>query len=259
MNGFLLHLQGPMMSFGDIGFGQLRDAGNAPSRSAVIGVIAAALGIERGDAELLRLHRDLCVHVGMARAGTIAVDYHTVATAGYGVFDASQLRRGGVRGANALLTYRTYHMDSHFVVLVTSDDVELAVQCRAALRRPVFTGYLGRRSCPPSTPLLPVDVKEDSITKALADGVVSALEKRLRAQRPWDVIWPGHFDAFLDRDYRSADRDRLDVLATGYRRDLLIALPRSYVNRPVVHARIALPPRPDRSVNTTEEYFHAAP
>jgi CRISPR system Cascade subunit CasD len=261
MNGFILHLQGPMMSFGDTGFGQLRDAGPGPSRSAVLGVIAAALGIERGGERLLELHRDIRVHTATVMSGTLAVDYHTIAVAGYAPHNPAYLRRQTVPSTNPVLTSRTYHMDAHFVALLTGANIELLAECRAALRRPVYTGYLGRRSCPPAIPLIATDAAGEDLRTALGEAVLAGHDQRVKARPPWRQARPDMFDAFIDGDEAMQGMECAgDIVARSYRRDLLVALPRSYVNRPVIHARIALPtPDSTTTSSTNEEMFHAAP
>jgi len=265
MNAFLLHLQGPMQSSGDTGFGQIRQAGPFPSRASVIGLLAAALGIERGGERLLDLHRDLRVHVATVRAGTLGVDYHTVLVAGYQEYDPVRLRREGVADANPILTDRTYHLDAHFIALVESDDAALIDECRNGLHRPVFTAYLGRRSCPPATPLLPIDVGEkptgegsDPRVDALIDNVAEARKKRHRGWNRWEPESLNSFHAYFDGGPPNDSRVR--HLVDSYRRDLLVALPRSYVNRSVAHVHVDLPDEARAEASDmNESFFNDAP
>ncbi len=278
MNGFVLHLQGPMMSYADRGFGQLREEGEFPSRSAVLGVIGAAMGLERGDPMLLTLHRGLRVHAAQAQRGSLLVDYHTVLTAGYDEFDEVRLRREGVPGKNPTLTWRSYHCDAHYVAVVEGDDAELVERCRAGLRDPHYTAYLGRRSCPPATPLLPKDGEWDSPLEALD----YAVRHGHRERNDWKSRYRrgplASYRVWLDGEFRVEElegqvgREGAVITATshGYRRDLLTAVPRTYVTRPVTHLRIALPPEEAESVTpgepttpmtptTNQEYYDAAP
>lgn len=269
MNGFILHLQGPMMSYADTGFGQLREQGAAPSRSAVIGIIAAGMGIERGNQRLLDLHQGLRVHTACALPGALLTDYHTVLTAGYKDYDETQLRREGAEG-NPTLTWRSYHLDAHFTALVESSDETLIAQCRAALMDPVFIAYLGRRSCVPTIPLRPEPVVGDSIEAALQNSVRTARNRRKKSigYLPKGLT---EFDAYLDTA-EDVSSSKLRLVARGWRRDLLVAMPRFYVNRPVGHYRGALPTEADQShqpnqsepqplppSNSNERFFHDAP
>lgn len=269
MNGFILHLQGPMMSYADTGFGQLREQGTAPSRSAVIGIIAAGMGLERGDRALLDLHQSLRIHTACALPGAVLTDYHTVLTAGYDEYDETRLRREGAKG-NPTLTWRSYHLDAHFTALVESNDAELIAKCRTALMDPVFISYLGRRSCVPAIPLRPEPAEGDSIEQALRSSVQAAhLRREESMKRPLEGLTG--FDAYLDtaEDLSSSG---LRLVARGWRRDLLVAMPRSYVNRTVGHYRGNLPmapkqgnqpiqsePQTPSSSTSNERFFHDAP
>lgn len=261
MNGFILHLQGPMMSFADRGFGQLREEGEFPSRSAVIGIIAAALGLERGAERLLELHAGLRVHTARVRSGALMVDYHTVLTAGYGAYDASRIRREGAEG-NPTLTWRSYHTDAHFVAFVEGESEELIEECWDALHAPVFTSFLGRRSCPPSTPLIPTEANGATPVDVLYNAVREGDDLRNGLRKHYRDKSLTEFTAWLDGRYNQESPDTncaggsAQVTAEGFRRDLLTALPRSYVNRPVTHVRVMLPAQRPTS---NQEFFDAAP
>jgi CRISPR system Cascade subunit CasD len=266
MNGFILHLQGPMMSYADTGFGQLREQGTAPSRSAVIGIIAAGMGIQRGDSTLLALHQGLRIHTACALPGAVLTDYHTVLTAGYEDYDETQLRREGAKG-NPTLTWRSYHLDAHFVALVESSDEALIAKCHAALMDPVFVGYLGRRSCVPTIPLRPEPAEGKSIEEALHNAVRAAHNRRKKSLGKLPENLAG-FDAYLDTA-EDVSSSQLRLVARGWRRDLLVATPRFYVNRPVGHYRGYLPmeteqpnqsePQTPSSSTSNERFFHDAP
>lgn len=263
MSAFLLHLQGPMMAYGDSGFGQLRTAGPFPSRSAVLGIIGAALGVERGAEQLLALHKNLRVHVASVVTGPVLVDYHTVSTAGYEEYDSVRMRRSTPSGTNPVLTDRSYHLDSHFVVAIQGNDTGMVEECVAALGDPVFTGYLGRRSCPPTTLLRPIPASDENMLDAMSEAVDWGRRQRMESLLPWQRKKSVAFDLYVDGDdseLPSATQMKSSVVARSYRRDLLVALPRSYVNRPVTHWRITPSTiSSDISTSTNEEYFDATP
>ena len=256
MTGFLLHLQGPMMSFADKGFGQLREEGEFPSRSVALGILAAAMGLERGSERLLELHRELQVHVASLRRGSLLVDYHTILTSGYDNHDPARLRREGAKG-NPTLTWRSYHTDAHFMTFIESDNTNLLDEARQALTAPVYTSFIGRRSCPPSIPLLPVDVQSKKLDEIFI-GETREWISRIKGDRqeiPYHIRrnLSDHLDVWIDKGDAI---NGIKPLRTSFRRDLLTALPRSYVNRPVIHGRIQLPD--DLRFNTNERYFHGA-
>ena len=232
MPGFLLHLAGPMQSWADTGFGQLREAGPFPSRAGVLGIVAAALGIPRADVRLVDLHDAFRVHVATAREGEVRRDFHTVET---------------VPGKAPTLTRRAYHHDAHFVALVESDDGHAAETAIRALRDPVFSTFLGRRSCPPSVPLLPLPVGEAPFSSLLTSAVnarehLPGIEgRRPRGQRsggrrPIPVYLDGHYDP-LPASLTGTSH----AVSYGTRRDRLVAPRRAYTDRPYTNALIDVP------------------
>lgn len=229
MAGFLLHLSGPMQSWADTGFGQLRGAGRFPSRAAVLGFVAAAQGVPRADPRLVRLHDLFRVHVATARPGRVSRDFHTVET---------------VEGKARTLTSRDYHHDAHFVALVESDDAGAVAGAAAALRDPVFTPFLGRRSCPPSIPLLPVPVEGDPLMALVGTAFaarqsvpVTAERRRGGAGRPVTVYLDGHHETVPGATNGSRP-------VYGTRRDRLVGPRRSYVDRPFTWVQISPPDVP---------------
>jgi len=78
-NYLLFRLYGPLVSWGDIAVGVNRPSYDHPSKSAIMGLIAAALGIRRDEEEK---HRELSelynFAVAVYSSGTFLRDYHTV-------------------------------------------------------------------------------------------------------------------------------------------------------------------------------------
>ena len=73
-----LRLEGLMQSWGASAAGYDRPTLEAPTHSGVLGIVGAALGIERTDVpSLAGLHRSYLLAVQVVRAGTVGVDYHT--------------------------------------------------------------------------------------------------------------------------------------------------------------------------------------
>ncbi|MFN3598092.1 MAG: type I-E CRISPR-associated protein Cas5/CasD [Rubricoccaceae bacterium] len=250
MTGFLLHLYGPMQAWGDTGFGQLREAGEFPSRAAVLGLVAAALGLPRADDRLVLLHEALRVDVATARPGDVRRDFHTVET-----------RVGG----NRTLTARDYHHDAHFVALVrpaAPEHASLLADAEAALRRPAFGTFLGRRSCPPALPLLPDAVKGDAHV-ALVAAAEHTREAFPRDDRTWRrrdtrsplTVWlDGHIEAAAIPEALRSARS----VTHGTRRARLIGPRRAYAASSFTRVVLAHSPalsQPDPN----ETYFDAIP
>ncbi|MCC7536682.1 MAG: type I-E CRISPR-associated protein Cas5/CasD [Deltaproteobacteria bacterium] len=149
MKTVLLRLEGPLQSWGTRSRFGRRDTESEPSKSGVLGVVGAALGMPRtDDARLARLS-EAVMGVRVDREPTRMTDYHTV---GDGTFRGAEYQVHGVK-EGAVLTHRDYLQDASFLVALGFDDHALAVEVDAALRAPVWPLFLGRRSCPPSLPV----------------------------------------------------------------------------------------------------------
>lgn len=152
MTGLLLRLAGPMQSWGDHSTFSVRDTGTVPTRSAMIGIIAAAQGRHRG--EPLGDLAPVQFTVRVDRPGTVMSDFHTVgggAPPERTVPTAEGKRR--TAGAGTIVSRRFYLADAVFTVAVTGPD-DLVGQIHTALNNPVWGPYLGRRSCPVAHPFL---------------------------------------------------------------------------------------------------------
>ena len=150
-NTLFLRLEGPLQAWGDqqsnLSFGGTADA---PTRSGVMGLLCAALGVSRlGGAGRLALQGLAALRMGVRIdvPGVRWWDYHTV---GAGNADA-HCRRWNKPGA--MLTRREYLCDASFLVALQGEP-DLIAELDGALQVPKWTLYLGRKSCPPSRPLL---------------------------------------------------------------------------------------------------------
>ena len=136
MATLLLRLAAPLQSWGSDSKFETRKTNRAPTKSGVIGLLAAALGLRRDDtAGLARLNR-LRFAVRTDQEGSLLVDFHTAKSS-----------------STSYITYRHYLQDAIFLAGLESDDEALLQELQEALRHPVYPLYLGRRSCPPTLPL----------------------------------------------------------------------------------------------------------
>jgi CRISPR system Cascade subunit CasD len=148
-NTLLLRLEGPMQSWGshESKF-VIRRTGEAPTKSGIVGLLCAAMGISRPAArQQLPRFNALSVGVRVDRPGVRWWDYHTV-----GARMAMSTAEGKTK-PGAMLTRREYLCDASFLVALQGDPGLLA-EARDALLHPVWPIFLGRRACPPSLPLL---------------------------------------------------------------------------------------------------------
>lgn len=165
----LLLLDGPMQSWGHQSMFDRRTSLGYPTRSGLIGMFAAALGIDRGDGSALARFKALTLEVvaypkvrvhGRASPPNHRVDvrrwvdYHTVG----GGYDRKTQARFIVPKADSgkpgdtVVTYREYLSDACFVVF-TGGPTPLLEELDRALRNPRWGIWLGRKCCVPSFPV----------------------------------------------------------------------------------------------------------
>lgn len=195
----LLTVYAPLVSWGEIAVGELRGSWDRPSRSALLGLVAAGLGIVREDQSAHdALEEGYGIAVRLDAPGVPLSDYHTAQTVA-----ASTLRRNPpatraallrAGGRETILSRRVYRQDALATV---------AMWCRVqprwslqeianALLRPGFALYAGRRSNPLGLPLRPEVVTAGTLASAFAqrDVLPPELPFIVRALRPkegWGV------------------------------------------------------------------------
>jgi CRISPR system Cascade subunit CasD len=151
-NTLFLRLEGPMQAWGvqESKFVVRRTAA-APTKSGVIGMLCAALGVPRDQACEKWLPKLNSVRMGVRidRPGVRWWDYHTV---GAGMEMRIAESKGKTK-AGAMLTRREYLCDASFLVSLLGEPALIA-ELAGAMKEPRWTLYLGRKSCPPSRPLL---------------------------------------------------------------------------------------------------------
>jgi len=163
----------------------------SPSRSALLGLLGAALGIRRDDEAALRaLTNGYRFGIKLLATGTQLRDYHTVQ-------EGVPLRKARFRSrrqelaaakVTTLLTTREYRCDSLALVVVEARDAapHSLIELRQALREPVFTLYLGRKSCPLAAPLSPEVLDAASMRDAFeAPGWLPLLGLNGRVSADW--------------------------------------------------------------------------
>lgn len=184
MKHLALYLRAPLQSWGASSkFGD-RGTLDAPTRSGLLGLLAAACGVDKNDEardrEWLARAAKLSVAVLAFRRGDRMPDYHTVG-ARYDRDDPWQKRMipttpdGKPRGTD--LTHRNYLADSVFGAVLSGDDA-LVDEMAAGLVDPVWGIWLGRKSCIPTEPIFAgVFESEDAARNALAGRLRGSLER----------------------------------------------------------------------------------
>jgi len=233
MSCLVLRLAGPMQSWGTQSRFTERDTGLEPSRSGVIGLLCAALGVSRSDTAkqgennpLVRF-QSLVMGVRVDREGVLSRDYQT---AGAGDILG---RSYGIRRANGTidpkaisLSNRYYLADAEFHVALEGED-ELLEELEKALQSPRWPLYLGRKAFPP-TPPLSVGIREGSVRDVLCS---LPWRKRTGRDTPPDGLRlvlecaPGEGAVRMDNPLCFAETERrysLRYVKTEYCRDFPI-------------------------------------
>lgn len=156
MSVVALRLAGPLQSWGVSSKFVRRDTGTVPSKSGIIGMVAAAKGIRRTDPleKLLQLR----FGVRVDQPGQLVRDFQTEQRPKRGP-------GGTVNWTSLPLSYRYYLSDAVFLA-VLEGPTELVTAIDEAVRQPEFPLYLGRRSCPPAGPIA-LGVFDDDLETAL--------------------------------------------------------------------------------------------
>jgi CRISPR system Cascade subunit CasD len=176
----ILKLQGVMQAWGEHSFEGLRPSTNFPTRSAMVGLLAACLGIDRNERQQQQaLAASILYAVRQDETDCQVIkmtDYHTVKDAREDYF--------GMKSHNTIVTQREYLLDALFTVAVWSADnaVYTLDQLQEALCKPHYTPCLGRRCCPITRPLYENRVQAIHANEALkqiepGDGIIYSEEE----------------------------------------------------------------------------------
>jgi len=145
-----LRLEGPLQAWGDRAIGNRRRTLSVPSKSGVVGLLGAALGLSRTQLNQ-RLHQlnELAMAVRVDRAGSLLEDYHTVgARIGVLAADGKVKRTASTGEFEAVISPRQYLVDASFLVVLQGRP-ELIQELAAALQQPAWPLFLGRKRCVP--------------------------------------------------------------------------------------------------------------
>lgn len=201
----LFTLWAPLAAMGEVAVGERRGGFDRPARSAVLGLVAAALGIDRHDEDgHAALESGYALALRVLSPGTLVQDYHTV--------QAPPARRGKrwpTRAAaldepelETLLSRREYRADPVVTVALAArpgadPDPERIAE---ALRCPVFALYFGRKACPLGLPVAPLVLECATLVEALLvhdDRMEPSLREFLSPLR----LSPSKARLYCDRDF----------------------------------------------------------
>ena len=217
-------LWAPFAAMGDIAVGERRVGYDRPGRSAVLGLVSAALGLDRADDEAhAALDRDYLMAQRVLHRGDLLQDYHTVQAPPADRKGRWTTRRDALAQSRhllgTLLSVRDYRVaplaDVALIVRQGGRPQFAPARIAEALRCPVFTLYFGRKACPLGLPPAPAIIE----TEALAAAFAAAGSNRTLPAR--DII--GHLRANSENTAVYADIDLtregrgLDMLQSDYR------------------------------------------
>jgi CRISPR system Cascade subunit CasD len=208
MSDYLLfRLYGPLASWGETAVGEVRPSAAWPGRSAIIGLLAAALGIRRDEEKRQRsMANGYGVAVCVESYGELLRDYHTtqVPPERRGVRHYTRRDELNAETRNTILSQRDYRNDALYTVAIwrkPESTAETLEQLAQALAKPRFTLYLGRKSCPVALPLAPHIVQSDDLRNAFdqatfPDGeLLSVLPLAKERIFVWEEGRPGGMEA----------------------------------------------------------------
>lgn len=241
MSGFLLRLAGPMQSWGEHSVYGERDTLAHPTRSGLVGMFAAAEGLDRG--EPLDRYRPLRLTVRVDAEGVRMSDFHTVG-GGLPRERTAPTAEGKRRppGSTTIVTRRGYLSDAVFTVAVQGPE-ETAAAIAAALGSPRWQPYLGRRSFAPDQPLVLRAGVPDPV-RELREGVPLPPRRRLAPASRWRLGTDTVSVDFVHEGDGTADGEGGADRSVAVLQDVPVSFAsrgRAYTTRAVTRTRERLP------------------
>lgn len=175
-----MRLEGPLQSWGSSSQFNRRLTDLLPTRSAISGMLCAALGLDRGSeaearflARCNRLHMLAVALPRKSRNRILAVrrleDYHTV----------QNTRKAGGGLKDCHITRRQYLLDASFRVFLSGERDTLA-EAADALQDPAWGIWLGRKACIPTAPVFAGLFDDEA--EALQAGLPDTLDRYVSAR-----------------------------------------------------------------------------
>ncbi len=203
-----IYFDAPMQSWGASSRYEHRETEAFPTKSGVLGMLAAAMGIDKDSEEEANAIAELSsitfsalrINGNGNRLVQRLTDYHTVG-GGYDKKDPNQKlhiprKASGGFISNAVITRRTYLTDAKFVAILQGE-TELLLRCSTALKDPKWGIWFGRKACLPAAPLTP----------CIADTKAAAIEKLGKIiDFDTEALGPGQTEESGDGAYHQNDQ-----------------------------------------------------
>ena len=156
MPTLLLRLAAPLQSWGINSKFEYRLTEKMPTKSAVVGMLAAAFGLRR-DADLSKFN-GLKFGVRADREGEEITDFHMA-------HEDQFWKKGDAKYSH--ITYRHYLSDAVFLAGLEGE-YSFLKEIEEAINHPKFPLFLGRRSCPPTLPIV-LKISDAQLENALRE------------------------------------------------------------------------------------------
>lgn len=211
MKHLVFQIQAPLMSWGNELARAERPTDGHPRKSAILGLLGAAMGKARSDPWHSQVQDALGFATMVIRPGVRIVDYHTVAT-------PEGPRRYDTRKEEAeashytVQTLREYLCDAYFVVALWQVPSGPGVELEAFahhLTYPVWEVFAGRKSCPLGLPTAPRIADVDTLETALADYTTLIFPPLKPEAREFGVYWEEHPSPGMEASSSSTRNDAL--------------------------------------------------
>jgi CRISPR system Cascade subunit CasD len=246
MSTLLLRLAGPLQSWGADSKFTARTTRHEPTKSAILGLIAAAEGRRRTDSieDLLGLR----FGVRIDQPGVMMRDYHTARRM---LIDKNTGHyRFNDNGKDRMPISNRYYLSDAVFLAGLEADCSLLEGIEYALLHPQFPLYLGRRSCPPAG--------------KIAWGIVDADLVTALRQHPWQASHSFRRTCTRGKVPLEFLRDRLPTDRGDKPWEVLQDVPlsfsqerREYGWREVVHESPVVVDNPDGRVPLTHDPWQA--
>jgi len=201
-NWLALYLDAPMQSWGYQSHFDRRTTLSYPTKSGVIGMLCAAMGVPKNDTVMIKRLANLMMRVYVLRTARRMTDFHTVG----GGYDPKTERVWMPRKANGgrpstVVTHRDYLLDSKFGVVLNGDST-LLEHCESALANPKWGIWFGRKSCVPASPICKGRFgSEEEALEAISDSkAIRRVEEVLHFEDGTDTLFDLPVD-FSTRDF----------------------------------------------------------
>lgn len=218
MKHLVFNYTAPIMSCGS-GAVQERTTDDRPLKSAILGMVGAALGLIRSDPWHASADRTFGYGVIVLRAGHRFVDYQVVRTASAGRMFAT--RREEVEGAeHSNPTLRHYLSHSYFIVALWQQPkgpgAEMEVIQRA-LDEPTFEIFAGRKTCTFWLPLAPMICDVESLAEAVRTFKPRLDPALYEERKDYRAYWDDHPKSGVSAQNMLERKDALVEINSIYR------------------------------------------